>query len=167
MECQKIRKLIPVFIEESLGQRENQLVKDHLAICRDCREELRLLQKSWDLLLDWKDEEPAPGYISRFWTKIATDVPWYERALSGAANFLPRWKFAYQWVAVVVVIVIGALVFSNYIRLQGENAVLAKTTPEDIELVDNIELAEDFDVIDDIDFIQDLEVIDSMELSES
>ena len=73
MDCSKAKKLIPQFLDYTLPERITGRLQEHLRTCPQCRQELKLYDKSWELLKDVPQIDPAPGYISRFWTKLSLE----------------------------------------------------------------------------------------------
>ncbi len=42
MDCKEANRMIPDFLEHSLGNRELRLFMDHISVCKDCKEELSI-----------------------------------------------------------------------------------------------------------------------------
>ena len=161
MECQAVKKLIPEYSESSLSNSQREAVKQHLLTCSTCQKELRLYEKSWEILTQWKNLEPAPGYISRFWTKLSLEKSWKEKIFVGAQEFLLKRDFApVRILTLCTLIVFGVFYFNAVTALEKE---LAGMDIDEIEFVENVELAEYFDVIEDIDFLEDMEIIENLD----
>jgi len=167
MECQKVKTLIPIFLDHELEPQETEAVKEHLGNCLSCRKELKLYQESWALLSDWKDLEPAPGYVSRFWTKLATERSFESRILEGIRTILAPQRLTPALATLSVIVFVGAFVFKQYLPTREAEQALAKMAPEEIEFVQNIELAQHIDVIENIDVIEDLDILENLDTLES
>ena len=167
MRCDQVKKIILQYLNRELGIKDRQSVKEHLSGCSVCQKELQDFQKSWDLLLSWKDEESAPGYISRLWTRIAVEKPAAERILSHLKEALWKPKFTPVWVTACFVFIFFIFTFSHYFYLQKTEMAFNKMDSEEIELVDNIELAEHFEVIENIEILEDFDVIENLDSLES
>lgn len=166
MECKKAAELIPLFLDNQLEADRIQSVKEHLAICAHCQKEIRLYEKSWELLSDYKAIEPQPDYISRFWTRLSLETSWYEELIQGLKGVLLQRRLVSILTAVSIFIVAGFLSYRN-LPIGGPEKELAKMNPDEIELVEHLELAQHFDIIENIDTIEDLDVVENLDSLES
>ena len=166
MDCQKAAKLIPLFLDDQLKADESQLINEHLASCVRCQKELELYQESWDMLSHWKDLEPEPGYVSRFWTRLSLEASWLEKLrLSIRETFVQR-KLAAIVTTALILIIVGFL-SSRILPIGNTEKELAKLNSDEIELVDHLELAQHFDVIENMDTIEDLDIVENLDSLES
>src|SRR3989338_1374732 len=165
-ECQKIRKLIPLFLEEQLNPAETQFVKNHLETCGLCRTELKLHEKAWQMISDYKDIKPQPGYESRFCTRLATEEPRKESFVAGLQRLFQKKRLSAAFAVISIIIIISFLSRTIYFNQQEANAMLAMS-PEEIEFVDNIELAANFDIIENLDLLEDLETLEHWDVLDS
>lgn len=167
MDCQEIKKLIPIYLDQELGATEHQQVKAHLHICPDCRAEARLLEKSWDLLGEIKAVEPHPNYMSRFWRSVDEQMPWYAKIFQ---NFQEVW-LQHRWVPALagaaIVVLISTVATVKFLQHPQAVPILADLNATELEMVVNFDLAEDLDIIKDIEFFSDLEIIESLNGSET
>ena len=105
--------------------------------------------------------------MSRFWTRLTQERPSHERALEGLRFGIQNLSLRPTIVFVAVLVMIGTFVFRNHFesaRMEGE---LARLAPEEIEVVDNMELAKHYDVIDNIELLEDLEVVENLDALQS
>lgn len=167
MKCSDIQKLFSAFQDEELEAKESQRVREHLKDCSDCRKELEFYKKSWDLLGIWKDKEPAPGYIGRFWSRLAQEKTWGEQALESIREILTKRALAPVFAAIFIFIIVGSFSYRYYVSGQKSEKALAVMTPEEIELVDQLELAQNYDVIVNMDVVEDLEVVENLDSIQS
>ena len=164
MQCRQIQQLIPDYVQGGLTNDIRTRLEAHLDTCHGCREEARLMEKTWQLLGEVEDIEPNPHYISRFWAGLETRRPWYEKI------FLQTKEMVFQrpWVpalaaAGVILIVAGiSLQFSDRLPDNG-TAVVAAFKDVDPDMVEHIDIIENLDLIQDIDFYTDLEVIENLD----
>ncbi len=49
MNCSEIKKLIPIYLDNSSLSQENQWIKEHVIGCPSCQQELVAYQKTWAL----------------------------------------------------------------------------------------------------------------------
>lgn len=167
MNCAQVKKLIPVYLDGELEGEEIRQVKDHLAGCPNCREELQAFEKSWAMLEEWKDIEPPPGYVSRFWTAVSQRKTWQERMSRYIQEGLVKIRLTPVAAAVCVVVLAGLFALRNYWQIQELNQFLGSSNEADWEMVENIELAENLDIIEDMDLLEDLEIIENLEMLET
>ena len=164
MSCTEIKKLIPVYLDGELGQEETLLVKEHIASCAACQKELHALERSWKMLGEWKNIDPAPGYVSRLWTKVSIQRPWHEEAaqkVGEALDRLRRRRLAPVYVAVCVLLITGGFSLRNYWQMREGQDLAASLNQEELDMAKDVELAENFDIIQEMDFLEDLEVIEN------
>jgi len=167
MKCDHIKSLLPLYSDEALEPSEMEAVKGHLKSCPACREELAALQASWEALEEWGDIEPAPGYVSRFWTGLAQRKSWPEKLWDRLRGLEAGPFWAPVLVTACVAVIVSVLVVS---RLQPGHAPeeFAGLNAEEIEMVENIELAEHFEIIQDLDFWENWDIMEDLEgLSQS
>ncbi len=170
MNCTEIKKLIPVYLDGELGQEETQLVKGHIASCAACQKEQHALERSWKMLGEWENIDPAPGCVSRFWTKVSLHRPWYEEAaqrIGEALDGLRRGRLAPVYVAVCVLLITGGFSLRNYWQMREARELAASLNQEELEMAKDVELVENFDIIQEMDFLVDLEVIENLDSLET
>jgi len=63
MKCDDIRKLLPGFVNETLGDEEIKQVGEHLKSCESCTGELEKLKKVLNFTTWWEDEVPPPALV--------------------------------------------------------------------------------------------------------
>ena len=118
------------------------------------------------MLADFKEIEPQPGYVGRFWTKLSLKKTWGERFWAGLEMEFHRRKWVPAMAAICIVAMVGTLSVNNFLQLQKTDQILAEMSEEDIGMVENMELAENFNLIMELDLLEDLNVIinlDSLE----
>ncbi len=158
MGCQGIQEMLAMYVEGELEQDQITLVKSHLSICQACQKRFQSLQKSWELLEKWQNVEPSPGYISAFWTRLASVKPSRQMA----------WKFNPVLVPVFatfcILILVGSVIIKNHIFSVGTPEVIVLNLSDDeVKMLENFELAESYDLIKDIDFWENLEGVEDLE----
>ena len=167
MKCSRSKFLIPLFLDDELDPQEKQPFQDHLAVCSHCLQELKKFEASWELLKNWKDIEPAPGYISRFWTELSCQRSWHQKVLRDLKeNFaaVGTRRKAPAVVAAFAVILVGFFAARSYFQIQRTANELTNLDQEQIEFMENVELASDFEVIEELDILEDWEAIEREDL---
>lgn len=167
MDCREIRKLISVYLDGELQPHESQAVKDHVNGCPDCRKELKAFEESWGMLAETEDIEPQPGFVGRFWTRLALEQSWHEKILREVRKSLLKRRLAPVFMTICVIVLIGGFSVHNYFQIKDTNRILAGLSEDDLAMVQNIELAENFDFIREIDFFEDLDIIENLDVLET
>lgn len=167
MDCQKIKKLIPIYLDKELEPQESQVVKDHLADCQACQKELEAYEQSWAMLGEVEEIQPNPGFIGRFWTHLSLDQSWHEKLFGGIKESLGKRRLVPALVMACVIVVIGSFSMNNYFQAQRTGQMLASLSGDDLIMMENIELAENLDLIAEMDFFEDLDIIESLDILET
>ncbi len=173
MDCHEVKNSLPAFLEADLQQEDESIIRLHLDNCTACKAELEVLQASWDILGQWKAEEPARDFEQKFWTKIAE----VETSKSSPVRLdrLQKWLrssrsqrwWKTSWVplgslaaAAMVLITIwifrssspGVTGFGEQTASQQEEAAMVEMLSslsilEHDELIENMELLENFELL--------------------
>jgi negative regulator of sigma E activity len=70
MNCNEVRELLSLYIDDELDENEKLLVEQHLQICEECQRELEEYKKIIQALQEIPDEEPPLGYCKRLHDKL-------------------------------------------------------------------------------------------------
>ena len=70
MNCNEIKDLFSLYIDDELSYEERLLVEEHLLKCEDCRNELEEYKKIIQALNEIPEEEPPSGYCKRLHEKL-------------------------------------------------------------------------------------------------
>ncbi len=170
MRCDQAKEMIPVYLDGELGQEEIRLVKGHIASCAACQKELHALEHSWKMLGEWKNIDPVPGYVSRFWTKVSLQRPWHEEVkqrIGEGLEWLRHRRLVPVYATVCVVLIAGLFSLRNYSQIREAREMVASLNQEELEMAEDVELAENFNIIQDMDFFEDLEVIENLDSLET
>ncbi len=167
MTCEKIQKLLTIYLDNDLQPNDNHIVRTHLLSCQACQNEAKALEKTWALLGEIPEIEPSPNYISRFYTKLSFEKSLYGQFLEKARRFIKSRIFVPSLVAMLAVIVVGVLTFANYQRFEDANRTMASIKDDDVQMLEQLELAQHFDVLEEMDFLEDADVIQQLDTEES
>ncbi len=160
MDCEDIKKLVPLLAD---GDSLPEDLRAHFSECEGCRKEMAAYEKTWEMLGSWKDIEPDPGYVSRFWTRLSMKKSWYESPGLTLKSFLWERRLAPVFAVVSIVLVVGVMTWRISMRTLGNETLLTALSTEEIEFAEFIELAENLDVIQDMEFLEDLDVIENLD----
>ena len=128
-------------------------IEVHLESCPSCLQESKQMSRAWKLLDLAPKIEPSPDYMSRFWTKVAVQESVYERFLKGFIALLGNSRLIPIATTLSVMFIIGSTVLVHQINLHNE---LNQLKPDDIEMLQHIDLAEHFETLKDLGVIRDL-----------
>ncbi|MCK5013849.1 MAG: zf-HC2 domain-containing protein [Candidatus Omnitrophica bacterium] len=167
MDCQGIRKLIPIYLDKELEPQESQQVREHLSGCPECQKEFGAFEESWAMLGELSDIRPEPGFVGRFWTRLALEQSWKEKVLGAVSNGLIKRRLVPVLVTACIVVITGSFVLHNYFRIQTTDQMLSSLSQEDLAMVENIELAENLELIEEMDFFEDLDIIENLDALET
>lgn len=70
MNCNEVRELLSLYIDDELDKNEKLLVEEHLKVCEECQKELEEYKKIIQALQEIPDEEPPLGYCKRLHEKL-------------------------------------------------------------------------------------------------
>ena len=118
-------------------------------------------EKTWKALGAWKDQDPDPGYVSRFWTRLAQEQSWQEKLTGYMREWLRKMKAIPSYASVIALLIVGLLVSRHFYQTQRFEQMLVKASPEEVELVENIELVQNLEVIEAIDLLEDMDFLES------
>jgi len=75
MNCKNVQSLLSAFIDEELSGREMLDIREHLAECNDCSEELRCVLGVKRMLCASAVPEPSPGFEDRLVSRVLAAAP--------------------------------------------------------------------------------------------
>jgi hypothetical protein len=162
MDCLKIKNLIPGYLNRELPTKEAERIRTHLVDCARCRQECLAYEKSWDILQQWEDLEPKPGYVSRFWTQLALRQPWYVRVGSYVKEILLIRRFVPVYATAMVVFIVGIFTLRTSFIIYRDSRNFATFPSEDIEFIESLDLTVNLDVLNDLDFLENMRVIEKL-----
>lgn len=121
MKCETIESLLVGYLRKELGRGDSELVTEHLASCRECREAYERLAVPWLAMDALPDQQPSPQVRQRFNALLAQEnspVRAHGAGLAGnsAGNLFrrlwpsrPIWAMAYSLLLLVGGITTGQL----------------------------------------------------------
>lgn len=132
---EEVIELLPWFINESLSDRERELVMAHLADCADCRQERDHLQSVEKLIVE--EDVPVPSYQFSY-RKLASRIEEAERNRE-STEILESRRARANWMAIAGV---AATLFAGVLTVAwfqnpeelGEFRTLSTTSPDNGQL---------------------------------
>ncbi len=170
MDYEKIKKLIPLYIEGGdLSPEEEILVETSIKNDLEFKKEVESYQKSWDLLNELDDVEPSPDYVTHFWDQVSQETTEREGFIhllkNFARNIMMNKRLVPLLAVVCVVFAMGIYFSGNIYRPQSVNTGIVELVQSEFEIVENLELVEHFDIIVNIEFYEDFDIIASLDIS--
>ena len=160
MQCDEVKTLLPIFLDDELTPEERTNIQVHLSSCGNCQNELKVYRRSWDLLKQWPDLEPPGSYISQFWSNVSAQTPWYTSIIKELRSRFFNPRVAPVWVIAFLLLFISAFVVQYYWQIQETEVILTSLPFEEIELIDNIDLVENYEVIQNLDTLEEIEILE-------
>jgi len=71
MKCRKIKKLLPLYIDNALTFGEKQIVEEHLKECPTCRAQLKSLSSMVKIIESLPEISPPPDFTEKVISKIS------------------------------------------------------------------------------------------------
>ena len=161
--CSEIKKLIPRLLADESSCVEAESIREHLKTCALCQQYAGTVEKSWEILNTWQDIVPQPGYVGKFWTRLAEKQAQPQVPRPQEVFLFKTWRPAL--VAVCLLFATGIFVGRALYHQQALTVALTHLSDDELEMVQNMELVENFDLIQDLDLFQDLEIIESIDAS--
>jgi len=167
MDQTKFKNLIPLYLGDELQTVEKQAFETFLKDNAQAQSELDAYRQSWDMLGELEDIKPEPAYISRFWTTLSQQRPWYKEVLKGLQESVFNRRLAPAFATAFLIVIIGFFSIRNFYQLQQADLNFASLNEDEMEMVEYIELAENYDIIEDIEFFEDFEIIEELDTYQS
>lgn len=110
MKCKNVDFLLIPYYENSLDLQERKRVKQHLALCEDCRARLKEIEHTYQLLA----EEPLPQPEENFWINFLPEVrARIERKGERKTSSIPKTRLAFNLLSVLIIALISLLLFTS------------------------------------------------------
>lgn len=162
MNPEKIRQMIPLYIENELDPHDSQLVKECLEKDAGLKAYADELRKAWEMLDGIVTVKPSPAYISDFWTRLTDEKAVSARPGAAIRRYWQKWVPVLSAFCLVILVVAASHVYHSRTKALQSNE-MAGFSADEIEFLENYELAENLDIIEDIDFLEDMEFLEQLE----
>jgi len=160
MNCEEIEKLLPDYLTDNVSAAERSEIAAHLSSCPGCQTEAAQQERTWGLLGKLSVIEPEPGYVSRFWTRLAQEKPWHLRAWDLAKERLLAPRISPVYLALGVVLLVGYMTLSTTLGVKRSADEFSGLNNEQVEFLEDAELAENYELIQDLDVLIDLDMME-------
>jgi hypothetical protein len=134
MNCKKIKKLLKLYIDDSLTFGEKQLVEKHLEKCSECRAELKSLSAVVKLIKSLPEVSTSPNYTENLMSKISQIedeerekiIPAWQMSLKNLWS-TPRYRYSLVSILSLAVFCVFTFVFLFHPSfLPGQRETLAQ-----------------------------------------
>jgi predicted anti-sigma-YlaC factor YlaD len=166
LNCKQIKELIPSYLDNELDIKKHRAVEKHINACQICKKETVLHARTWNLLKKWEDIEPNPNYISRFWAEVAYRKPWQEKlfeSIKSIIGIISKNSLIPVLVTWGIVIMVGFIAATTYLKKQDAVKLLTNLSPNELEMIEYIDLADNFEIVQNLEFFEDLEIINDLD----
>lgn len=160
MKWEEFKEKISRYLDNELSEAERKEFRAFLAKDEKAQAEFERYVQSWEMLGDWKDLDPDPGYVSRFWTRVAQERPWHERVWAFLQAALTDRVRVSLGAAVCLVVIVGIFTMRTMVETHQTREFLAEYSGEDMEFIQGLEFAENLEMIEDLDCLEDLDLLE-------
>ncbi len=187
MQCDVVKKMMALYLDDGLSEKDKRLVQDHCVACSDCEAELNLFRQTWDLCGEPEVIEPRADFVSQFWTRLSSEQTIFDKYRFKMRNFLLFKKPAFSMViGGVFVLLISIVSMQNLGWFEHEDVlivqkeqdpiisgkimqevVVAKKGVQEVEWIpldESIELVEDMEIIENLDFFENMEMLEQFDV---
>lgn len=167
MKREDFKEKMSAYLEGELSEQERREFRDFLARDKKAQAEFERYAKSWEMLGRWEDAEPDPGYVSRFWTRVAQERPWHEQIWTAVRAALTDRALVPVYVTMCAVIIVGVFTLRTNVQTNQNREFLAQFNTDEIEFIRDMDLAENLEIIENLDILQDLDIIENLDALEA
>ena len=79
MRCEEMAERIPELLNGTLAADDAAALREHLASCAGCADEVKAMERLWQGLGELRDEEPSPDLSRRFAARLGQEIVAEER----------------------------------------------------------------------------------------
>ena len=142
--CIKIQPMLIDFVDKTLSAEQTSLVRNHLAECELCREEVEKMAILIHEMENFTDEQPGAELRIEFETMLSVEKQKQQKSLKSAPyNKQTRWLYApfMQVAAGFTILIAGALMGFFFARQTGPNQQVADLKNEVNQMKDMLILS--------------------------
>ena len=154
MKCQDVKNNLAAFLDHELASQLTQEIEGHLRSCPGCQQERQEMAQAWALLDSAPLIEPSPDYISRFWTTVSTQETAYQRFIRDFKAFVGGRHLIPVTTVLSLMLIIGSTGIIGQINMQYQ---FSQIKPDDMEMLQHLDIAQHFQTIQDYQVIKDLD----------
>ncbi|MBU0534581.1 MAG: zf-HC2 domain-containing protein [Candidatus Omnitrophica bacterium] len=132
MECEKVNRFLSGYLDNSLKVTYRNAIKEHLAKCHKCMDELNTMTKIDNLLKLKVREKPSKEYWENYWQKLESRLDRTATLrLSGVQSsfnrFISKFAFALNGILIALLIFLSGLLHIRTQQMEWLQYVHEKT----------------------------------------
>lgn len=116
LKHEKIKKLLPLYIDNGINRNEKEIVKQHLKVCQECQDELSIYQKNYKCLSSLDKKRAPAGFLNTIKNRIGDNM---DENKNNSNNMLKKIKKIFNYRLKIPAGVIGLAVIVIIIFLTG------------------------------------------------
>ena len=117
--CEDIQKLIPDLLTGDLSPQDHQVVREHLAECSPCRDEITGLSETWAQLGVLPDPKASPALREGFYAMLARETAQGTAAPSEPLRLPRKSRHHSSWMltaAATLLVAVGAFTLGRWLQ---------------------------------------------------
>jgi hypothetical protein len=136
MKCDKVKRLLSDYLDNSLEESCKSEIKAHLGECRQCLDSFNTTKKVDNLLKLEQGEKPSEEYFENYWQKLRDKLQRKAalRLAEGKRRFgffqLPRFSPAFSAVMIAALIFVNGFLYARVQELSSSVLALSKGEEE-------------------------------------
>ncbi len=154
MKCKYAKRMFSEYLDNELKPDKRQFFENHFKSCLKCKKEFEIYRKTLESLKKWKDIEPEPQYMSKFWAEIAEDEQ-KSRIIPFIKVVLNR-KLVYGLAVAGILFIIISGPLHNYLIDRQFKTMLSQLDEETIEMLNNYALIKNYDLVKSIEYLDEM-----------
>lgn len=161
MRCYKIKRILALFLDGQLSEKQASEVKVHLDRCLLCSKEVASLKEAWDLLAEWRPVHPSPNFKACFWQRVTEEASQETQPIFVFPRLSPQLVPVFASLGVILII---GIYLMNLFGGAGVQRLAKLSGNQDIQMLKDLDLTQDLEAIQNINILEDFEIINSLEL---
>ncbi len=142
-DCENIQNLIPLYIDNMLSENERDILLEHIANCKACKEELILMQTMVSKIAELPEIPVSPTFHRKLMERVRKEK------VGGYTRYTRGWKSAASFVAAAAVVALSVVSFLSLDKDGGnQNPDVYLATPSPNVMLEQSEQGEN--TVDDI-----------------
>ena len=114
MNCRQVKEELTAFLHGELDDELASKIKEHFSKCESCSEEVRMLERTGNLIRFWKDIEPSPDLSSKLLARAREELEEGRKPFRDFVEVLRGKPLpAASALVLVILIVVSAILFQR------------------------------------------------------
>lgn len=162
MDCLQAKKLISIYIDGQLNNKQEAYLTAHLKQCPNCQKIYEGYLKTWESLSNFKPIEPPSNFNAIFWERVKQQEhkSWVGNRVFVFPTLPPRLAYALASIMIIIGLI---FIFQVKQEKQLNNLAQAFKSAEEIEMVKHFDVLKDFEVVQNLELLENYEDIENLE----